>query len=80
MMISRSPTSQEHYVFMRNDTRVQAVSLGIVILHLNIDFFFWQNAAFIPSIRINLILVPILVIVFFWNWKSQFISRLFIDW
>ena len=49
-------------MFMGNDTRVQVVSLGIVRLHLNIEFFFLflQNGAFIPSIRINLIYVPIL--------------------
>ena len=41
MMISRSPISQEQYVFMGNDTRVQVVSLGIIRLHLNIEFFFF---------------------------------------
>ena len=64
MMISRSPTSQEQYVFMGNDTRDQVVSLGIVRLHLNAEknifFFFLQNVAYIPFIRINLIYVPIL--------------------
>ena len=40
MMISRSPTSQEQYVFMGNDTRVQVVSLGIVRLRLNTEIFF----------------------------------------
>ena len=37
MMISRSLTSQEQYVFMGNDTRIQVISLGIIILHLNIE-------------------------------------------
>ena len=41
MMISGSPISQEQYVFMGNDTRVQVVSLGIIRLHLNIEFFFF---------------------------------------
>ena len=40
VMISINPISQEWYVFMGNDTRVQVVSLGIVRLHLNIEFFF----------------------------------------
>ena len=64
MMISRSPTSQEQYVFMGNGIKVQVVSLGIIRLHLNIKnknkFIFLQNVAFIPSIRRNLIYVPIL--------------------
>ena len=52
-------------MFMGNDTRVQVVSLGIVRLHLNAEknisfFFFLQNVAYIPSIRINLIYVLIL--------------------
>ena len=49
-------------MFMGNDTKVQVVSLGIVRLHLNTFFFFFflQNVAFIPSIIINLIYVPIL--------------------
>ena len=40
MMISRSPTSQEQYMFMGNDTRVQVSFLGVVRLYLSIDFFF----------------------------------------
>ena len=36
MMIRRSPTSQEQYVFMGNGIKVQVVSLGIIRLHLNI--------------------------------------------
>ena len=53
MMISRSPTSHEQYVFMGNGTRVQVVSLGIIRLHLNIKkIIFLQNVAFIPSINI----------------------------
>ena len=62
-MISRRSTSQEQYVLMGNDIRVQVVSLGIIRLHLNIEFFFFfflQNVAFIPFIRRNLIYVPIL--------------------
>ena len=51
-------------MFMGNGTRVQVVSLGIIRLHLNIKnknkFYFLQNVAFIPSIRRNLINVPIL--------------------
>ena len=35
MMISRSLTSQEQYVFMGNGIKVQVVSLGIIRLHLN---------------------------------------------
>ena len=57
-MISRNPTSQKQYAFMGNDTRVQVVSLGIIILHLNIEknlFIFLENVAYI-----NLIYVPIL--------------------
>ena len=37
VMISKSPTSQEQYKFMGNDTRVQVVYLGIIRLHLNIE-------------------------------------------
>ena len=55
MMINRSPTSQEQYVFMGNNTRDQVVSLGIVRLHLNAEkniyFFFLQNVAYIPSLE-----------------------------
>ena len=40
-MISRRSTSQEQYVLMGNDIRVQVVSLGIIRLHLNIEFFFF---------------------------------------
>ena len=49
-------------MFMGNDTRVQVVYLGIIRLHLNIEkkIIFLQNVAFIPSIRRNLIFVPIL--------------------
>ena len=49
-------------MFLGNDTRVQVVSLRIIRLHLNIEknLFFLQNVAFIPSIRRNLIYVPIL--------------------
>ena len=51
-MISRSPTSQEQYMLMGNDIRVQVVSLGIIRLHLNIEknFIFSQNVAFVPFI------------------------------
>ena len=70
MMINRSPTSQEQYLFMGNDTRVQVVYLGIIILHLNIDFFFAKCGVHTLSIRRNLIYVPILDIIFFWNWES----------
>ena len=41
MMISKSPTSQEQYVFMGNGIRVQVVSLGITRLHLNIEKFYF---------------------------------------
>ena len=40
MMISkRNPTSQEQYLFMGNDTKVQVDFLGVVKLHLSIEFF-----------------------------------------
>ena len=55
MMISRSPTSQEQYVFMGNDIRVQVVSLGIIRLHLNIkrNLFFckiWRSYPLLEEI------------------------------
>ena len=49
-------------MFMGNTIRVQVVSFGIIRLHLNLKkkLPFLQNVAFIPSIRRNLIYVPIL--------------------
>ena len=35
MMSRRSPTSQEKYVFMGDDTKVQVVFLGVVRLQLS---------------------------------------------
>ena len=49
---------------MGDDTRVKVVFLRVVRLHLSTIFFFiffeLKNVAFIPSIRRNLIFVPIL--------------------
>ena len=61
MISRRSPTSQEQYVLMGDETRVQVVFLGVVRLQLSINFFLeLHNVPFIPSIRINLISIPIL--------------------
>ena len=48
-------------MYLGDGTRVQLDFLGVVRLHLNTGIFLeLQNAAYIPSIRINLISVPIL--------------------
>ena len=59
MISRRSPTSQEKYVYMGDDTRVQVDFLRVVRLHLSKGNFF-ENVAYIPSIERNLIYVPIL--------------------
>ena len=57
----RSLTSKEQYVFMGDVTRVHVAFLGVVRLHLSIENFLeLQNVAYLPSIRINLISVPVL--------------------
>ena len=40
MIRRRNPTSQEQYMFMGNGARVQVGFLGVVRLHLGIEFFF----------------------------------------
>ena len=48
-------------MFMGDDIRIQVVFLGVVRLQLSIENFLGlPNVAFIPSIRRNLIFVPIL--------------------
>ena len=57
----RSLTSLEQYVYMGDGTRVQVDFLGVVRLQLNTRYFLeFQDVAFMPSIRRNLISVPIL--------------------
>ena len=57
----RSLTSLEQYVYMENDTRVQIDFLGVVRLQLSTgNFLELQDVAYVPSIRRNLIYVPIL--------------------
>ena len=57
----RSPTSLEQYVYMGDGTRVKVDFLGVVRLRLSTGIFLeLQDVAFIPSIRRNLISVPIL--------------------
>ena len=61
MINRRSLTSKEQYVFVGDGTRVHVSFLGVVRLHLSIENFLeLQNVAFIPSIRINLISIPVL--------------------
>ena len=57
----RSLTCLERYVYMRDGTRVQVDFLRVIRLQLNTgNFLELRDVAFIPSIRRNLILVPIL--------------------
>ena len=57
----RSPTSLEQYVYMGDGTKVQVDFLGVVRLQLNTgNFLELRDVAYIPSIRRNLISVPIL--------------------
>ena len=67
----RSSTSLEQYVYMGNGTRVQVDFLGVVRLQLSIgNFLELRDVAYIPSIRRNLISVPILDRLryrIFWN-------------
>ena len=57
----RSPTSLEQYVYMGDGTRVKVDFLEVVRLRLSTgNFLELQDVAFIPSIRRNLISVPIL--------------------
>ena len=57
----RSPISLEHYVYMRDGTRVQVDFLGVIRLQISIgNFLELHDVAYIPSIRRNLISVPIL--------------------
>ena len=61
MLSKRNLSSLEQYVYMGDDIIVQAVFLGVVILHLSTrNFLELQDLAYIPSIRRNLISVPIL--------------------
>ena len=61
MISRRSPTSLEQYVYIGDGTRVQVYFLRVVRLQLSIgNFFELQDVAYIPSIKRNLILVPIL--------------------
>ena len=56
----RSPTSLEHYVYMGDSTRVQVDYFRVVRLQLSTgNFFELQDIAFMPSIKRNLISVPI---------------------
>ena len=59
MISKRSLTSLEQYVYMGDGTRVQIVLLGVVRLQLSTRNFF-ELLAYIPSIRRNLISIPIL--------------------
>ena len=57
----RSPTSLEQYVYIGVGTKVQVDFLRVVRLQLStINFLELQDVAYIPSIRRNLISVPIL--------------------
>ena len=60
-VIRRSPSSFEQYVYMRDGTEVQVDFLGVVRLQLspkkNLEL---QDVTYIPSMRRNLISVPIL--------------------
>ena len=57
----RSPTSWEQYVYIGDGTGVQVGFLGLVRLQLStINFLELWDVAYIPSIKRNLILVPIL--------------------
>ena len=57
----RSPTSFEQYMYMGDGTKVQVDFLGVVRLQLSTrNFLELQDVVFIPSIKRNLISVPIL--------------------
>ena len=56
----RSPTSLEQYVCMGDNTKVQVDFLGVVRLQLNIGNFLELQDVYIPSIKRNLLSVPIL--------------------
>ena len=61
ILSKRNLSSLEQYVYMGDDIIVQAVFLGVVILYLStINFLELQDLAYIPSIRRNLISIPIL--------------------
>ena len=61
VMISRSLTSYEQYVYLGNDTKFQVVFLGVVRLQPSIEKLLeLQDVVYIPSIRGNLISIPIL--------------------
>ena len=58
----RSPTSLEQCVYMRDGTKVQVDFLRIVRLQLSIgNCLESRDVTYIPSIKRNLILVPILI-------------------
>ena len=57
----RSPTSLENYMYMGDGTRVQVDFLKVVRLQLSTgNFLEFQDVAYIPSIKRNLISVVIL--------------------
>ena len=61
MISRRSPTSLKQYMYMGDGTRVQVDFLGVVRLQLCTgDFLELRDMAYIPSIKRNLISVPIL--------------------
>ena len=61
ILCRRSSTSLEQYVYIGDDTRVKVDFLGVVRLQLSRrNFLELQDVAYIPSIRRNLISVPIL--------------------
>ena len=56
----RNPTSLEQYIYMGDGTRVQIYILGVVRLQLSIENILeLRDVAYIPSIRRNLISIPI---------------------
>ena len=61
MINKRSATSLKQCVYMGDDTRVQADFLGVVRLQFGTENLLeLQDVVYIPSIRRNLISVPIL--------------------
>ena len=57
----KSPTSFEQYVYIGDGIRVQVDFLGVVKLQLSIgNFLELRDEAYIPSIKRNLISIPIL--------------------
>ena len=61
MISKRSPTILDQYVYMGDGTRVQVDFLGVARLQLSTGkFLALQDVAYIPSIRRNLISIPIL--------------------